>query len=95
MCRPVASASEAVDNADRGTTDVLRFLHFVIHLHRSTAGIHVPQNCYRHTANGENKCETAIQTDSSQNSCCDDNADGDNNDNDGADAAGINMMLPL
>ena len=45
MCRPVASASEAVDMADRGTTDVLRFLHFAIHLHRATAGLHVPQNC--------------------------------------------------
>ena len=34
-----------------------------------------------------------MQTDSNQRSCCDDNADGENNGNGGADTAGINTML--
>ena len=37
-------------------------------------------------------CEAAIQTNSSQYSCGDSNDDGDTNGNDGARAAGINMM---
>ena len=45
----------------------------------------------RHTANAE-KCEAAIQTDSSQRSCYDKNVDGEINDNGGTDTAGINIM---